>query len=116
MNVEETKEALFWAWRKRMREMECRTESIQLPPENRFGENWTWEDSEQCYELDHEFHSQYYFDDMDADDLCHLIRKMDNFLRERGISDHFIQNYGKCCHAFHKFDEKSSYEEYGKGY
>ena len=30
---------------------------------------------------------------MDPNDLVHLIRKMENFFRERGISDYFIRNY-----------------------
>lgn len=111
MIVEDFKDALYWAWRRKMRDMECRRESIQIPQENRFGENWEWEDSGQCYELDTEFQDMRYFEEMDADELIYLIRKMDNFLRERGISHAFTDNYGKCCHAFHKLVEKSSYEE-----
>jgi hypothetical protein len=71
--------------------------SIDLPLEEQYKENWGWEDSYQRYELDQEFQDKEYFQDMDPDDLIHLVRKMDNFLRERGISDFFFEKlcFGK---------------------
>ena len=79
--------------------------SIDLPLEMQFRENWGWEDSLQCYELDTEYQDMSYFTDMDPDDLIKLIRKMDNFLKERGLSDHFISNFSEASVAFEALND-----------
>lgn len=78
--------------------------SIDLPLEEQFKENWNWEDSYQRYELDQEIQDKEYFQNMDGDDFIHLIRKMDNFLMERGISCYFIKNYYLACIVFDEFN------------
>lgn len=112
MTVDELKDALYWDWRKKMRDMECRRESFWVPQENRFGENWTWEDSGQCYELDTEFQDRSYFENMDPDDLCHLVRHMENFMMERGITMAFFRNYAKADHAFEALDKQEPADNY----
>ncbi|MBR4238305.1 MAG: hypothetical protein IKQ03_02695 [Prevotella sp.] len=83
-----------------------RNRSIDLPLEEQFAENHGWEDSYQRYQLDREFQDSDYFYEMDSDDFFHLIRKMDNFLRERGISEYFISNYAKACVAFEETQKR----------
>lgn len=86
--------------------------SIDLPLEEQFRENWGWEDSFQRYELDREFQDKEYFEAMEANDFIKLIRKLDNFLMERGLSEYFIRNYGLACQVFEerfsKDEEESS--------
>lgn len=83
------------------KELNC---SIDLPLEEQFGENRGWEDSYQRYELDTMFLEKEYFQDMDLDDFLHLIRKLDNFLMERGISEYFIRNFALACKVFDEID------------
>lgn len=52
-----------------------------------------------------------FFYNMDPEDFFHLIRKMDNFLRERGLSEYFISNYGKANIAFHFIEKKLNEEQ-----
>ena len=73
--------------------MRERNKSIDLPLEMQFGENRKWEESFQRYQLDQDFQEKSYFAEMDADEFLHLIRKLDNFLMERGVSEYFIRNY-----------------------
>lgn len=80
--------------------------SIDLPLEEQFRENWSWENSHQRYELDQEYQEKEYFQNMDPNDLCHLVRKMDNFLMERGISDCFYRNYYLAIQTFNELDEE----------
>ncbi len=82
--------------------------SIVLPLENQFHENWGWEESYQCYVLDYEFKTLEYFSNMDDEELIHLIRKMDNFLSERGISDCFMRNYALADEAFRKMNDSTA--------
>ncbi len=79
--------------------------SIDLPREMQFGENWGWEESLQRYQLDREFQKKSYFTDMDPEDFLHLIRKLDNFLMERGISEYFIRNFALACEVFDEMDK-----------
>lgn len=88
------------------KELNC---SIDLPLEEQFGENWGWEDSFQRYELDREFKDNEYFEEMDSEDLIHMLRKMRYFLMERGISEYFIKNYEKACLAFNMLNEQQQY-------
>lgn len=80
--------------------------SIDLPLEAQFAENHGWEDSYERYQLDREFQDIEYFYEMDPEEFFHLIRKMDNFLRERGISEYFISNYGKANVAFVEIEKR----------
>lgn len=84
------------------KELNC---SIDLPLEEQFGENRGWENSNQRYELDTMFQDKEYFQDMDPEDLCHLVRKMDNFLMERGLTYYFLNNYFLAIQAFKNLDE-----------
>ena len=79
--------------------------SIDLPLEEQYKENWGWEDSYQRYELDQLFLDKEYFQDMDPDDLIRLVRKMDNFLRERGISVCFGRNFVLASQVFSELDK-----------
>lgn len=88
-----------------------RNKSIELPLDAQFRENWGWENSNQLLELDTEFQDMDYFYNMDPEDFFHLIRKMDNFLRERGLSEYFISNYGKANIAFHFIEKKLNEEQ-----
>jgi len=81
-----------------MKKVPCK--SIDLPREMQFGENWGWEDSFQRYQLDREFQEKSYFEDMDPEEFLHLIRKLDNFLMERGVSEYFIRNFALACQVF----------------
>ena len=81
--------------------------STELPLDAQLRENWGWENSNQLLELDTKFQDMDYFYEMDTEHFFHLIRKMDNFLRERGLSEYFISNYGKANVAFHYIDEKT---------
>ncbi len=112
MTVDDFKDAIYWGWRKRMRNMECRRESFWVPQENRFGENWDWEETTQCMELDTEFQDMGYFEQMDGDELCHLIRHMENFMMERGITMTFFRNYAKADQAFENLDKKEAADSY----
>lgn len=89
--------------------------SIELPPEKQFGENWNWENSSQQYELDTEFKDLEYFTNMDDNDLIYLIRKMENFLMERGISCCFMRNYALADEAFRKMCDREDNSESGFG-
>ena len=79
--------------------------SIDLPLEEQYKENWGWENSYQRNEIDSKFLDKEYFQSMNANDLIHLVRKMENFLRERGLSDYFIRNYGLADQVFRELDE-----------
>lgn len=74
--------------------------SINLPLEEQYGENQGWEESTQRFEIDSNFQDLDYFTSMDGNDLIKLIRKMENFLRERGISIYFFRNYGLIDQVF----------------
>ena len=80
-----------------IRNLNC---SIDLPLEEQYKENWGWEDSRQRYELDCEFQDKMYFEDLDPEELINLVRKMDNFLMERGISDYFLRNFALASQVF----------------
>lgn len=82
--------------------------SIVLPLDDQLHENWGWEESYQCYELDYEFKELEYFTKMDEEELIRLIRKMDNFLIERGISDCFMRNYALADTAFRKMCDSAA--------
>jgi hypothetical protein len=107
MEIKDFKDALWWAWRERMKQME-RSRSTILPLECQFGENWDWEDSLQCYELDSEFLDNEYFEDMDADDLIKMVRHMENFMMERGVNMYFFRNYAKADKAFEELDKRDA--------
>lgn len=79
--------------------------STELPLNSQFPENWGWENSSQFYELDTEFQDKEYFQNIEPVDICHLVRKMDNFLMERGISYKFLRNYEHVLRAFNSLDE-----------
>jgi len=79
--------------------------SIDLPLEEQYKENFGWENSYQRNEIDSKFLDKEYFQSMNANDFIHLIRKMENFLRERGLSDYFIRNYGLADQVFREMDE-----------
>ena len=85
-----------------LRKNQCR--SYDIPLEHQYRENWHWEDSFQRYELDNEFQEKSYFQNMDPEDLCRLVRKMDNFLVERGVSYRFIRNYYLAVKTFNELD------------
>lgn len=106
MDVQDFKEQLWWSWRKKMSLMECRRESFFVPKENRFGENWTWEDSEQCYQLDTERQDKDYFDQMDGNEKIKVFRKMENFMMERGITQSFMRNYLMLEQSMREEEEK----------
>ena len=74
--------------------------STELPLNFQYQENWGWEGYLQCYELDTEFKDKHYFQSMDPEDICRLVRKMDNFLMERGISYQFLRNYEHVLRAY----------------
>ena len=80
--------------------------SIDLPLEEQFRENWGWEDSSQRELVDCDFLDLSYFTSQDPDDLIRLVRKMDNFLRERGISECYLKNYYLAVRAFYALDEE----------
>ena len=84
------------------------SKSIDLPREMQFRENWGWEDSFQCYQLDREFQEKSFFTDMDSEEFLHLIRKMDNFLMERGISEYYIRNFALACRVFDEMNNEES--------
>lgn len=79
--------------------------STELPLNSQFPENWGWENSAQFYELDTEFIDKDYFQNIEPVDICHLVRKMDKFLMERGISYKFLRNYEHVLRAFNSLDE-----------
>ena len=81
-----------------------RTISIVLPLEEQYRENQGWEDSFLCHELDRECKKIDYFRKMNHEELILLIRKMDNFLMERGVGDCFCRNYALADQAFHEMD------------
>ena len=85
--------------------------SIELPPEKQFGENWNWENSSQQYELDSEFKDLSYFTNMEDNDLISIVRKMENFLMERGISSCFMRNYALADEAFRKMCNREDNSE-----
>ncbi len=86
--------------------------SIDLPLEDQFRENWNWENSSQRYELDIDFQEKSYFTEMDPEELCFLVRHLDNFMMERGISYTMLHNYYHAIHAFNKLDEPDNgYQE-----
>lgn len=91
---------------KTMKKVKELNRSIDLPLEDQFAENHGWEDSSQRYLLDQEYQDIDFFYSMDPDEFFHLIRKMDNFLRERGISDYFISNFGKANIAFVEIEKQ----------
>ena len=87
-----------------MRELNA---SITLPLERQWGENHNWENSLQCHTLDSQYVEKEYFSDMDFDELVKLIRKMDNFFDERGISTYFFRNFALADQVFReKCDEE----------
>ena len=71
-----------------------------------FGENRGWENCSQFYVLDRDFQEKSYFSEMDPNEFIHLIRKMDNFLMERGISEYFIRNYAYACVVFDEMNRR----------
>lgn len=77
-----------------------RNGSMPIAPEMRYGENFKWEDSGEFYEMDREFSDDYYYSQLDFDSLLKLIRHMDNFICEHGISDYFLRNFEKCASEF----------------
>lgn len=97
---------------KEMKKVKELNRSIDLPLEAQFAENFNWEDSFQRYELDQEFQDIDYFYSMDPDEFFHLIRKMDNFLRERGISEYFISNFGKANIAFAEIEKQLNEKQF----
>lgn len=82
--------------------------SIILPLDNQLHENWGWEDSFEFYVLDYSFKDMEYFTKMNDEELIHLIRKMDNFMTERGISDSFMRNYALADEAFRKMNDSTA--------
>lgn len=116
MTVDDFKDVLYWAWRKRMSQMECRRESFWVPQENRFGENWDWEDSEQCYELDTKFQNKEYFEQMDGDEQIKVFRKMENFMMERGITQCFMRNYLTLDQVMREEEERNNRKEIDDDY
>lgn len=97
---------------KNMKKVKELNRSIDLPLEAQFAENFNWEDSFQRYELDQEYQDFDYFYSMDPDEFFHLIRKMDNFLRERGISEYFISNFGKANIAFAEIEKQLNEKQF----
>lgn len=93
---------------KRKKPMQDFKSSSVLPLENQFHENWGWEDSYEFYKLDYEFKDLEYFTKMNDEELIHLIRKMDNFMTERGISDCFMRNYALADTAFRKMCDSAA--------
>ena len=79
--------------------------SIDLPLEEQIRENWGWENSFQRYLLDRDYQDMSFFTEMDPDDLIKLVRKMENFLQERGLSDYFISNFSKASVAFEALND-----------
>ncbi len=82
--------------------------SLELPQDEQWGENWKFECSRQCYELDTEFKDKYYFDQMDDEEKLCLIRKMENFIEERGVSVSFARNFALLDQACREIDERQN--------
>ena len=99
------KDEVYYKQIKRRSKMKHLTRSVELPQDNQWGENWEWETSYQCYEVDAEFKDKSYFEQMDDEEKICLIRKMENFIEERGVSIAFARNYAKLDHVFHGLDE-----------
>lgn len=78
--------------------------SSNLPEEKQFKENWGWENSFQRYEMDQEFQDKWYFECMEPNDLIKLVRKMENFFMERGISIYFMRNYLLASKVFEELE------------
>ncbi len=74
--------------------------SIDIPLEEQYGENKGWENSVQRYELDSECQNKEYFEDMDFEDLLHVVRHTDNFIMERGVSEYMIHNHELAVEVF----------------
>lgn len=107
MTQNDFKEKLYWSWRKRMSQVECRRESYFVPQENRFGENWSWEDTNECLEIDTEFQDEEYFEKLESEEKYKLFRHMENFMMERGITQCFMRNYLKLDEAIREEEENS---------
>lgn len=97
---------------KRKSKMKDLLRSIDLPLEEQYGENRGWENSHQRYEIDCEFQDREYFRCMSFDELYHIVRHMDNFLMERGISEYFIRNHDYAVEEFYKRANNSVDSEY----
>ena len=82
--------------------------SLELPQDEQWGENWEFECSRECYELDTELMDKYYFDQMDDEEKWRLIRKMENFIEERGVSVPFARNYALLDQSCREIDEKQN--------
>lgn len=82
--------------------------SIELPQDMQWGENWEFECGHLCHELDTEFKNKYYFDQMDDEEKLSLIRKMENFVEERGVNVQFIRNYALLDQSCRELDEKEN--------
>lgn len=76
--------------------------SIDLPLKDQFRENWFWEDSAERRALDNDFWEEEDFRRMDFCELAHLLRKMDNFLKERGVSECFFRNHQLAAKVFNE--------------
>ena len=86
--------------------------SIDLPQESQFRENWEFETSEQCYDLDTDIKNMKYFRNMEDEDKGPLIRKMENFFEERGVHTTFARNYAMLSQALREMEEEESgYQE-----
>lgn len=81
-----------------MRKNLCR--SIELPLEEQYGENHGWENGSECYRYDTESVDKDHFEEMDFNELVRKVRKMENFMEERGVSVWFFRNYALADQVF----------------
>lgn len=89
--------------------------SVELPQDEQWPENWEFECSNECYELDVEHKDKWFFDKMDFNDNLTLCRYMRNFLEERGISVTFARNFALnelVCDEKEAKENSSSEDEY----
>lgn len=79
--------------------------SIERSQDKQWEENWSFECSNLGYELDTEFKDKTYFKKMDDSDKISLVRKMENFIEERGVSIIFLQNFALLYQSCREIDE-----------
>lgn len=82
--------------------------STIIPVDKRFEENRKWEEGQEFYMLDSGSIDKSHFDSMGFDDICLLIRHMENFLMEHGISQQFMRNYATVDAIFNELDKQKA--------
>lgn len=82
--------------------------STIIPVDKRFEENRKWEEGQEFYMLDSGSIDKSHFDSMSFNDIFLLIRHMENFLMEHGISLHFMRYYATVDAIFNELDKQKA--------